>query len=270
MGQGWAVGGWSVSRRLLRIQAPLSPSQPALVPTRPAVAVTATTELIRGVMRVRANASYTSALDSAGLRPYILPVLAPANADEMLDGMNGLVLTGGEDVDPKYYGTVAHPQLGAVHAGRDEFEIALVRAAYARRIPTLAICRGIQVVNVALGGTLIQDIPSEWPRALQHDGAGSREERVHEVSVDANSALADALGTTDLPVNSFHHQAVADVAAQFRIVARATDGVIEGMESSDPTWWMLGVQWHPEDLTSTPEPWDRRLFAAFAAMCAPS
>ena len=252
---------------MLRIQAPLSPSQPALVPIRPAVAVTATTELIRGVVRVRANASYTRSLASAGVRPYILPVLPPADADAMLDGMTGLVLTGGEDVDPKYYGAVAHPQLGEIHADRDEFEIALARAAYARRIPTLAICRGIQVVNVALGGSLLQDIPSEWPNALAHDSAGPRDERVHEVSVDAESALAAALGATKLPVNSFHHQAVADVAAAFRIVARATDGVIEGIESADPTWWMLGVQWHPEELASTPEAWDRRLFAAFAAAC---
>ena len=237
------------------------------MPTRPPVAVTATTELIRGVVRVRANASYTSSLAAAGLRPYILPVLPGADADAMLDGMRGLVLTGGEDVDPTHYGASAHPELGEIHAARDEFEIALARAAFARRLPTLAICRGIQVVNVALGGTLIQDIPSEWPKAGNHDGVGARDERIHTVSVDAGSALANALGASELPVNSFHHQALSLVASPFRVVATAPDGVVEGIESMDASWWMLGVQWHPEELTSTHEPWDRRLFAAFAAAC---
>ena len=237
------------------------------MPTRPAVAITATTELIRGVVRVRANASYTGSLASVGLRPYVLPVMTSADADAMLDGMHGLVLTGGEDVDPSLYGATPHPKLGDIHAGRDDFELALARAAHARRLPTLAICRGIQVINVALGGTLIQDIPSEWPRALVHDAAGARDERVHSVSVSSQSALAEALGVLELPVNSFHHQSVTDVPAQFRVVATAPDGIIEGIESADTSWWMLGVQWHPEELTSTPEPWDRRLFAAFAAAC---
>jgi putative glutamine amidotransferase len=238
------------------------------VPPRPSVAVTATTEVIRGVVRVRANASYTSSLAAAGLRPYILPVLPAADADAMLDGMHGLVLTGGEDVDPIHYGASAHPKLGEIHAGRDEFEISLARAAYARRLPTLAICRGIQVINVALGGTLIQDIPSEWPHAGNHDGDGGRDERIHTVSVSAGSALAAALGASELPVNSFHHQAVSVVAPPFRVVATAPDGVVEGIESTDASWWMLGVQWHPEELTTTREAWDRGLFAAFAAACA--
>ena len=246
---------------------PLSPSQPALVPTRLAVAVTATTELIRGVVRVRANASYTGSLAACGLRPYILPVLPAVDADGMLEGMQGLVLTGGEDVDPVHYGATAHRNLGEIHPGRDEFEFALARAAYARRLPTLAICRGIQVVNVALGGTLVQDIPSEWPHAGNHDGGVARDKRIHTVSVEARSALAGAVGASDLLVNSFHHQAVSTVAPPFRVVATAPDGVVEGIETLDPSWWMLGVQWHPEELTSTPEPWDRRLFAAFAAAC---
>ena len=185
----------------------------------------------------------------------------------MLDGMQGLVLTGGEDVDPVHYRETPHPKLGDVHARRDEFELALARAAYARRLPTLAICRGIQVINVALGGSLIQDIPSEWANPLDHDSGGARDERVHAVTVVAGSALAEALGARTLTVNSFHHQAVKDVREPFRVVATAPDGIVEGIESTDAAWWMLGVQWHPEELTSTLEPWDRRLFAAFAAAC---
>jgi Predicted glutamine amidotransferases len=119
------------------------------VPTHPAVAVTATTERIRGLVRVRVNESYTAAVQMAGLRPYVLPVLSAEDADAMLDGMSGLVLTGGEDIDPSYYGAPPHPALGDVHAGRDAFEIAIARAAHARKLPTLAICRGIQVAAVA-------------------------------------------------------------------------------------------------------------------------
>jgi putative glutamine amidotransferase len=229
--------------------------------------VTATTESIRGVLRVRANASYTDSLHSARLRPFILPVLTPADADAMLDGMDGLVLTGGEDIDPGHYGESAHPSLGDVHAGRDSFELALMRSAMERRLPTLAICRGIQIANVALGGTLVQDIPSEWPGAIEHEGEWPRDLRVHGVQVHAPSRLAQALGTAELTTNSFHHQAVGTLAPDLSAVAHSSDGVIEGVEWTADDWWMLGVQWHPEELTSTPDSWDRNLFAAFAEAC---
>ena len=233
--------------------------------TLPPVALTATTETIRGVPRTRANVAYTAAAHAAGLRPYILPILAPADADALLDGMAGLILTGGEDVDPTHYHRAAHPALGEVHAERDAFELALVRAARARRLPTLAICRGIQILNVALGGTLVQDLPSERPDASPHDGTWERSHRVHRVEVVAGSRLAAALGAAVLPVNSLHHQAVDTAAAGLRVVATAPDGVIEGLESDRSDWWMVGVQWHPEELTDGPDAWDRALFGAFAA-----
>ncbi len=233
--------------------------------SRPAVAITATTERIRGVLRVRANASYTDASRSAGLRPFVLPVLEARDADAMLDGMQGLLLTGGEDVDPARYGTRPHPALGDVHAERDAFELALVRAAHERRLPTLAICRGIQVVNVAFGGSLVQDIASEWRDAIQHE-CEPRDRRVHEVHVQSGSRLAMAIGAELLRVNSLHHQAVARVGKGLAAVAHAPDGVIEGAEWTADDWWMVGAQWHPEELTATPESWDRALFDAFAAV----
>jgi putative glutamine amidotransferase len=231
----------------------------------PAVAVTATTEVIREVPRTRANVSYTEAARLAGLRPYILPVLPAEDADAMLDGMAGLILTGGEDVDPAHYGSAPHPALGDVHAERDAFEIALVRAARTRRLPTLAICRGVQVANVALGGTLVQDLPSEWPAALAHDGQWARSARVHDLRVVPGSRLARAIGATDATTNSMHHQAIGRVAEGLVAVAHAPDGVVEGVEWAGDDWWMAGVQWHPEELTATAEEWDRALFAAFAA-----
>lgn len=228
------------------------------------VAVTATTETIRDVPRTRANVTYTSAARSAGLRPYILPVLAPGDADEMLEGMSGLVLTGGEDVDPAHYGRAPHPELGEVHAARDAFELALAAAAQRRCLPTLAICRGLQVVNVALGGTLVQDLPSEWADAIAHDGGPDRSARIHSVRVKEDTRLARALGATELTVNSFHHQSLASLGAGLHAVAHAPDGVIEGVESAPGDWWVLGVQWHPEELTESPDDWDRSLFRAFA------
>lgn len=219
------------------------------------------------MLRVRGNASYTDALHSAGLRPFILPVLAPGDAESMLDGMDGLVLTGGEDVDPQHYGAGPHAALGDLHSSRDAFELALLLAAQRRQLPTLAICRGIQVANVALGGTLVQDIPDEWPGAILHDGGGPRHERVHDVRVDEASALARALGASRLTVNSFHHQSVASVAPGMSAVAHAPDNVIEGVQWTGDAWWLLGVQWHPEELTATSESWDRNLFRAFAVAC---
>jgi putative glutamine amidotransferase len=229
----------------------------------PHVAVTATTEIIKNLLRVRVNAAYTVSLRGAGLLPLILPVLDPADADAALDGMAGLVLTGGEDVNPVRYGAPPHPELGGVHDGRDEFEEALVHAARARALPTLAICRGVQILNVALGGTLIQDIPSEWPNAITHDSDWPRGTRVHEVRVSEGSRLATALGSSNPVVNSMHHQAIGTVAPPLIAVAHAPDGVVEAVEWPDDDWWMVGVQWHPEELTGTTEPWDRALFAAF-------
>lgn len=262
-------GRWRGRGPSLRIQERLADWQPRgtllhrhvtdLLP----VAVTATTEIIRDVPRTRANVSYTAAARAAMLRPYILPLLGASDADELLEGMAGLILTGGEDVDPRHYGSAAHPALGEVHESRDEFELALVRAARDRRLPTLAICRGVQVLNVALGGTLVQDLPTEWRRALPHDGEWARSARVHGAEVVAASRLAGALGTTALEINSMHHQALARVADGLVAVAHAPDGVIEAVEWAGGDWWMLGVQWHPEELTATNEPWDRALFAAF-------
>jgi len=228
------------------------------------VAVSATTELIRGSSRVRVNEAYTRALTRVGLLPLVVPPMPASGSAEVMDVVDGLVLTGGEDVAPHRYGEEPHPTVHA-HEGRDESEIGLYQGAMRRRLPTLAICRGIQLVNVAEGGSLIQDIPTQCPAAGAHDPRAARDARVHDVLVEPNSGLARALGVDRLTTNSFHHQALARVGDDLRVTARAQDGVVEGIESRDTNWWMVGVQWHPEELIATPEPWDRSLFSAFAA-----
>jgi len=229
----------------------------------PFVLITSTTETLRDLPRVLVNEAYTDAIAAAGLIPVVLPPVSPAVAVAAIEDIAGLVLTGGEDVDPRHFGQAPHPATGTPHAGRDASELALARRALDQRIPTLAICRGAQIMNIALGGTLVQDIPSQRGGAINHD-PHKRTQRVHGVSVDASSRLARVLGATSIVTNSSHHQSIDTVASGLRVVARSEDGVVEGVEASDEDWWMIGVQWHPEELTDTPEDWDRRLFAAFA------
>ncbi|HET9454651.1 MAG TPA: gamma-glutamyl-gamma-aminobutyrate hydrolase family protein [Gemmatimonadaceae bacterium] len=229
------------------------------------VAITATTKVIEGMSRVRLNEAYVSALAGAGLVPLIVPPLETVDPDAILDAVQGLVLSGGEDVAPKEYGAAASPMTYAPHLLRDRTELTLARRARERRMPTLAICRGIQLINVALGGTLVQDIPSEVKTPLEHGLSERRTERVHDIEVTEGSKLAQALGGTRIAVNSSHHQAIATPAKGLTITARSSDGVIEGAEWTADDWWMLGVQWHPEELVGDAQPWDRNLFAAFAA-----
>jgi putative glutamine amidotransferase len=182
----------------------------------------------------------------------------------VLDSVAGLVLTGGEDVDPARYGEQRHEKVRSVNAARDATEAALIEEARARGKPVLAICRGIQILNVALGGTLVQDIPSECRTNIDHDDEGARTSRTHDVDIEPGSLIAKAVGAEHVSVNSFHHQSVKRVADGMRVTARSPDGVIEGIESTDDDWWAMGVQWHPEEMTDSAEPWDRGLFKAFA------
>src|SRR5207245_1471401 len=155
-----------------------------------------------------------------------------------------LVLTGGEDVEPSRYGAAPHPKLGETDPARDAVELALIAGAEQRRIPVLAICRGIQVLNVALGGTLYQDLASERGGPIDHADPRSR----HGVRVEPSTLLHRALDARATTVNSRHHQAIRDLASGLRATAWADDGVIEGVERrpSDAPW-TLAVQWHPED-----------------------
>jgi putative glutamine amidotransferase len=230
----------------------------------PLVALSAGTKEIGGLMRVRLNEAYVNAVRAAGLTPLVLPPLEPRELDAVASVVDGVVLTGGEDVDPSEYGEERGPMTTSIHRRRDQCELALARLAHERRIPTLAICRGIQLVNVAFGGSLIQDITLECPSPINHDQSKERETRVHDVTIEKGSMLAAAVGETGISVNSSHHQAVARIADGLRVTARAPDGIIEGAEWVKDDWWMLAVQWHPEELVRDTAEWDRGLFKAFA------
>lgn len=229
------------------------------------VAVTASIRRDGDTSRVRLTAAYVTALESAGLIPLIVPPLSSDRAAaSVLDSVSGLVLTGGEDVDPARYGEARDKKVRSVNPARDATEAALVEEAKARGMPVLAICRGIQILNVALGGTLVQDIASQCETDISHDEDGPRDSRSHEITIEPGSLIAKAIGTERCTVNSFHHQSVKRVAEGMRVTARSPDGIIEGLESTDRDWWVMAVQWHPEEMTDSAEPWDRGLFNAFA------
>ena len=211
------------------------------------------------------NEAYTNALTEAGLIPMVLPPIDPALAVASLRDVAGLVLTGGEDVDPALFGEVPHPATDAPHAARDAYEFALARAAHEMRIPTLAICRGAQVLNVALGGSLVQDIPSRSPATSSIRQPTSEPSACTPSNIEPGSRLARIVGAQHIRTNSSHHQSVQRTAAALRVTARSEDGIVEALEPRDPAWWVVAVQWHPEELTATDEDWDRRLFAAFGA-----
>jgi putative glutamine amidotransferase len=200
-------------------------------------------------------AAYVEAVRRAGGVPLLLPP-GEDHPERVLEVVDGLILAGGGDVDPAHYGGENHPTLYMVDPERDRFELRLARAAVDHRLPVLGICRGCQVLNVAWGGDLVPHLPEEDSAPVRHR-LPPRVPTDHSVRVDPASRLAAVLGQFELPVRSWHHQAVRRVAPGWRAVAWAPDGTVEAVEwQQEP--WAVGVQWHPE-LTQDQAP-HRRLF----------
>ena len=194
--------------------------------------------------------AYPQAVQRSGGAPVLLP---RCDDQEVIDAavarIDALLLTGGGDVVSLRYGAEPHPTSGGQDPVRDAAEIFAVHAALARGLPILGICRGIQLLNVALGGTLVQDIPQQVPGACQHSSQVVEAALIHTVDIEPDSLLARVLGTTSTGVNSTHHQAVDRLAPGLRITARARDGVVEAVESADASRPILAVQWHPETIS---------------------
>lgn len=221
-----------------------------------------------GISSCRALADYLEAVRRAGGEPRVLDAVH-ARPDEIIREIRGLMLTGGSDPDPALYGEPPHPSVHDVVRERDDFEMDLARRALAADLPVLAICRGIQILNVTFGGTLVQDIPSQISGALDHRVPEPRFAIAHDVWVTRGTRLwnvmHERLDQEDAcPVNSRHHQAVARVADGFIVSATAPDGVIEAIERTVPGF-CVGVQWHPENFWRTGE--FRPLFEALVAAC---
>ncbi len=232
---------------------------------RPRIAVTGVLRRWDGADRTGVNAAYVESVLKAGGVPLILsPILGAEHAAAALEGADGLLLTGGEDIDPALYGETPSPRLGTISRSRDLFELAAFRAARERDMPVLGVCRGIQLVNVALGGTLYQDLPSERPSAVAHEAPTARNAAAHAIRVQPGSRTAIALGQTATAANSFHHQAVRDLAPGLIASGWADDNLVEAVEAeTDP--WLIAVQWHPEEMHADATSADSRLFAALVA-----
>lgn len=187
---------------------------------------------------------YVRAIAACGAMPVVLAHGDPADASQLLDRFDALVLPGGGDIDPANYGEeAAGDNLYGIRPEADVFEMALVREAASRRLPTLGICRGLQVINVALGGTLYQDLPEHPQDLMDRAFAGH-----YRTSIEPDTRLHHVVGSTELVVNSLHHQAVRELGDGLVVSAKAGDGVVESIEASDPDWEMIAVQWHPECL----------------------
>ena len=207
-----------------------------------------------------AYAPIIAAVEKGGGLPVMFPCeLAPDTLRQLYDRVDGLLLPGGGDIDPVWYGEGIHPETANIDPARDEAEIKVARWAVEENRPVFCICRGHQVLNVALGGTLIQDIPSQVPMAEEHHFDKPRTRRIHDIQIETDSRLAQIMGKTSIGVNSIHHQAIEQLASPLRITAHSPGGIIEAVEIPDHRF-ALAVQWHPEDLTD-----DERMLRLFQA-----
>ncbi len=205
---------------------------------------------------------YTAAVEAAGGVPVLLPYMTgEPGLLAQLRLLDGLVLSGGGDVDPVYFGEEPLPGCGEISPERDKFELELARRALSRGLPVLGICRGIQVMNIAAGGDIYQDILTQVPGCLKHQQKAPRWSPTHEVIIEENTRLAGIFKAGALRVNSFHHQAVRRPAPGFVVSARSRDGIIEALESSG-RGFALGVQWHPETMWER----DERFLNLFKAL----
>ncbi|WP_188206977.1 gamma-glutamyl-gamma-aminobutyrate hydrolase family protein [Alkalibacillus aidingensis] len=200
-----------------------------------------------------------------------VPVVIPTGKQEMtkvwVSHCDGVILTGGEDIDPNSYGDNPSPQIKKTNKKRDQTEMELVRQAMNQKKPILGLCRGAMILNVGLGGSVIQDIETNIPNAINHYQQAERPEPTHDIRIDQTSRLYQILGSTNYQVNSFHHQSIDQLSSHLKSVAEAPDGVIEAVEVTDlSSPVVLGVQWHPEEMAGDDLAM-QRLFDTFVIEC---
>ena len=211
------------------------------------------------------GANYVNAVIEAWGIPVQLPVNLKEPAETLVSLVDGIIIPGGADVAPLSYGEQPHPKVTRTFRRNDIYESAMIHAAIQQGKPILAICRGIQILNVSLGGKLYQDIPSQTANEICHyQDSAARGEMTHSISIMQDSNLCNIVGKTEMYVNSYHHQAVREIADGLRVAATAPDGIIEAVESEDGR--ILGVQWHPESLCAVCEE-HAKIFTNFIERC---
>jgi len=207
---------------------------------------------LKGMDHSRVSVDYSNAVERAGGLPFLIPVLKYADdnvIDEIISKVNGVIFTGGSDIDSTFYGVENIDEAEGIMKSnkiRDEFEFRLLKSAIKLNKPILAICRGIQLLNVYFGGTLFKDINTEYKTEIEHLAPlDCKYKKIHEIEIDKNSKLYEIYNKTKIQVNSFHHQGIKKVAQQFKIIAKATDNMVEAIEYKDDNF-ILGLQFHPE------------------------
>jgi putative glutamine amidotransferase len=214
---------------------------------QPRILITTNSETLeRNVARIYTSVGlqYAEAVAKAGGLPFFVGNLSPELAESYVEQADGVLFSGGVDVDPVHFGGAPHPNLGFIDESRDLFELALYKAAKRKGIPILGICRGIQLINVAEGGTLHQHLPA-LPEMMQHSQMNPDGSLFHELRLDSSSALSKGYGKITIRTDSYHHQGIDKVGRDLKAVAWTQDGLVEAVEGTGKTF-VLGVQWHPE------------------------
>lgn len=211
------------------------------------------------------NQAYIKSVESAGGIPICLPAITVENVEALLNKIDGLLVVGGYDIDPILFDEEPHPKLGEVVATRDASDLRVIRAAFEREMPILGVCRGHQVLNVAYGGSLIQDIDSQLEHVVAHHQKSARSQVTHTVNI-TGPKLQQIFGGNLVRTNSFHHQAVARVAEGFVVAGSTKDGVIEALEHPIHPY-CISVQWHPEELAIAGDEHSKRLLTSFIKAC---
>ncbi len=231
---------------------------------KPIIGVTSHVELD---YRHSLSNDYVQAVIQAGGIPVIIPIGIDGDVSQLASKIDGLLLTGGGDIDPTLFGEEPHPKLGTISPGRDQLEPAFIKEMLIADKPILAICRGIQILNITLGGDMYQDIYSQHEtQLLQHSQKANRSHLAHFVKVKEGSLLASIAGAAEFKVNTDHHQAVRHVPYPLDVSGVASDGIIEAIESTGHSF-VLGVQWHPEGLAVNGDEIAKRIFARFVESC---
>lgn len=233
---------------------------------KPVIGITSSNVTHNNLPSINLHEKYIQAIVAAGGVPVVIPTGTEDMAEVWASICNGIILSSGEDVDPNSYQANPEPKLQQTNLKRDLMEIALVKSVQQQKKPILAICRGITMLNVALGGTVIQDIETVNPKAIKHYQQSDREVPTHDVQINKPSLLYQIINDTKLRVNSMHHQSINKLAPTLKTIATAPDGVIEAVEGPSDAPFMLGIQWHPEEMAHV----DSRmqdLFQVFVRAC---
>ncbi|SFL58454.1 putative glutamine amidotransferase [Gracilibacillus orientalis] len=234
---------------------------------RPVIGITSSMVIHNNIPSYNLHEKHIQSVIQAGGVPIIIPTGPEAMAEVWVSSCNGIILSSGEDIDPHSFGANPSPKIQNTNKKRDVTEIELVKYAQLQSKPILGLCRGVTMLNVALGGTVIQDIETSNPNAINHNQQAGRPEPTHYIQIDETSRLYQILDSLNIQVNSIHHQAINQLASNLKQVAVAPDGTIEAVEGVDKKSSMImGVQWHPEEMASE-DPTMQRLFDSFIRAC---